>query len=221
MINGVILAAGLASKETIEQLKQKDIPFFLLERSISSSKAPYAAVDLKKCGEISAKYLLERNHKKIGLMLYANRFPTMRISGESFLNILKQAGIDPEFILEIDAIGLDTAILKNEIEDKIDMIKKSNVSAIYCNTDLIPMFLIDILEAHNIKVPHDISIMSRDNHPYGQSSAKRLTTTENDIKKLGEIAVKNLVNKIEKGKFLSKKTIIDPAIVVGDTVRKI
>ncbi len=111
--------------------------------------------------------------------------------------------------------------MKSLIKEKIDMIKDSNVSAIFCTTDIIAISLINALSSGNIKVPGDISVIGYDNHPLIEAMPAKPTTIDNDLKKLGEIAVDNLVARIEKGRLLKKKTVIEPSIIEGETVRQI
>jgi len=226
VIDGVILqGSGFTSRKmdrkVIEQLCERDIPSFLIERYIANKDMPYAAIDGKKGGELAAEYLLDMGHKNIGIITYPLKYTVLndRISG--FMKVLKKAGIEPGLMWELEVSGHNISDNEASIGERAGSIKESKISAIFCTTDILAISLINVLRSNNIKVPGDISVIGFDNHPLSEAIPNKLTTINNDLKKLGEIAVDNLVSRIEKGRFIKTSTVIEPALIERDTVRKI
>ena len=226
VIDGVIVqGSGFLSEEmyndVIRELKSRKTPFFFVERFVGIESVPHASVDCVKGGEIAGEYLSGLGHQDIGIITFPLKYRIIADRIDGFVRRLKRAGITPKFKMELDAAGHNTKELKRSIAEKFGSIKKSGVSAIFCPTDILAISVINTLWQKDMRVPEDISVIGFDNHPISKTLPKRLTTIDNDLKKLGEIAVDNIIHKIEKGRFPEGETIIEPSLVEGETVRKL
>ena len=208
-------------REIIGQLNERKIPSFFIERYITDTDMPFAVIDGKKGGELAAEYLLDMGHKNIGIITYPLKYTVLNDRMSGFLKALKKAGIKPGLMWELEVSGHNISDNEASIGERAASIKKSNISAVFCTTDILAISLINVLRSNNIKVPGDISVIGFDNHPLSEAIPNKLTTINNDLKKLGEIAAGNLVSRIEKGRFIKNRTIIEPTLIERDTVRKI
>lgn len=226
VIDGVILqGSGFTSKEIdreiIEQLNERKIPSFFIEKYIADTGMPFAVIDGKKGGELAAGHLFDMGHKNIGIITYPLKYTILNDRVRGFVKALKKAGIEPELMWELEVSGHNISDNEVSIEKRAGDIKESKISAIFCTTDILAISLINVLRSNNIKVPGDISVIGFDNHPLLEAIPSKLTTINNDLKLLGEIAADNLVSRIEKGRFLKTSTVIEPELIKRDTVRKI
>ena len=141
-----------------------------------------------------------------------------RVNG--FKESLKSRKLEPKFVLEINN-ECELKPTLNSLELIKDILIDSKISAIFCITDLVAVALLELLRKNNIRVPEDISVIGFDNHMISETCYPGLTTINNDLKTLGEIAVDNLISKIEKQKFLKNRHIIEPYLVKRESVAKI
>ena len=101
------------------------------------------------------------------------------------------------------------------------MFLSGEVSVIFANTDLIAIHLMQLLLENNINIPGKISIMGYDNMFFSRFTTPKLSTINHDMFELGSIAADNLINKLKKNRFKKKKIIIDPKLLIRESVRNI
>ena len=221
IIDGVIVSGVYGSKEdrvfTSEMLRRK-IPCILVDRYIPGTDIPYVASNDRLGGEIAAKFLLENNHKRIGIISYDTKVHIFKERVEGFISILNKDELKEEFILEVP-------IKFGKIEEYIykykDELLKSRATAIFTVADTIAIFLIRFFLENGFKVPDEISVMGYDDIFYSKFIFPRLSTIHHDMFELGKVVGENLIYKLENGKFKKKKQVIDPTLVIRDSVRKV
>jgi LacI family transcriptional regulator len=221
IIDGVIFSGvygGEEEKLFISEVQKRNIPIILVDRIIPNLNIPFVMSNDYLGGKLAAKFILENNHKKIGIITYSRKVFIFNERVQGFIDVLKQSGINEIFILDIP---LEYKKIEEGLIEKKDFILKSEVTAIFCVADSIAIFLSRILMQNNIKVPDEISIMGYDNLFYSDYLIPRLTTINHDMYKIGQVASENLINRLEKGRFKSKKIIIDPVVISRDSVEKI
>lgn len=221
IIDGVIVSGVYGSKEDrifISEMLRRKIPCILVDRYIPGANIPYVASNDRLGGEIAAKFLLENNHKRIGIISYDTKVHIFKERVEGFISILNKNRLKEEFILEVP-------IKFGKIEEYIykyeDELLKSRATAIFTVADTIAIFLIRFLLENGFKVPDEISVIGYDDIFYSEFIFPRLSTIHHDMFELGKVVGENLIYKLENGKFKKKKQVIDPTLVIRDSVRKV
>ena len=225
IIDGVILQDSgfykdIMEKEVISELNKMNIPLFIIEKKIENNNVPYANIDNYKGGQIAAKYLLKLNHSNIGILTLSRKYHVFNERINGFINILKANNLNPGFIFELEN-RTDFDYINEQLKNIHTLIIEKKVSAIFCTMDLLAAYLMKLLKMENIKIPEDISIISFDNDPLSNILSPSLTTINNDLKKLGETAVDNIISKIENNRILKSVTIIDPYIIERESTAKL
>lgn len=221
IIDGVIVSGVYGSDEDklfISEIQKRGIPYLLVDRYIPEIDIPYVASNDYYGGEIAANYILENNHKNIGIITYDTKVHIFKERISGFTSVLKKEGIKEKYIIEIPRqIGkIEESIIKNK-----DIFLNNKVTVIFAIADMIAIHLIHFLSENNFKIPEEISIMGYDNMFFSKFTTPELTTIDHDMFELGAVAARNLINKLEKNKYKEKKIIIDPKLLVRDSVKKI
>ena len=189
-----------------------------MDRYIIDTEIPYVASNDYYGGQLAAEYILENNHKNIGIVTYDTKIYIFNERIRGFVDFLKKKGIREKYIIEtprqIGKIG--ETIIKNR-----EMFLSGEVSVIFANTDLIAIHLMQLLLENNINIPGKISIMGYDNMFFSRFTTPKLSTINHDMFELGSIAADNLINKLKKNRFKKKKIIIDPKLLIRESVRNI
>ncbi len=225
IIDGVILQdSGFYSKsmeqEVVEELDKTKIPLFMLEKKDIDINVPYANINNFKGGKIAANHLLKLGHYNIGILTLSRKFHVFEERINGFKDILSSNDLNPSFIFSLEDITSDFSKASEELKDIYSLIDNSKVSAIFCTTDLLAPYLIKSLKKKNIEIPGDISIIGFDNDYTSELLEPSLTTVNNDLGKLGEIAVGNIISKIENNKFLMNATVIEPHLIERESTTK-
>jgi DNA-binding LacI/PurR family transcriptional regulator len=220
-IDGVMFSCIYGNKEEemfLLNLQKKDIPIILVDRIIPEVNLPYVMNNDFLGGQIAAKFLMDNNHKKIGILSYSMQVYIFRQRVEGLLKVLNENQIKESFLIEVP---LEYKNIEDTINKNIDLMLESGVTAIFCVSDSIAIFLSRLLVEKKIMIPEEISVAGFDNIVFSNFSIPRLTTIDHDMFSLGEKAAENLIFKLETGRFKNKNEVIDPVLIKRDSVRKI
>ena len=221
IIDGVIFSGvygGEEEKFFIAEIQKRNIPVIFVDRIIPDINIPFVMSNDYLGGQIAAKYILENNHKKIGIVTYPRKVFIFNERVRGFNDILNKSKLSEDFILEVP---LEYKNIEDSLIKKKDFIINSKVSVIFCVTDSIAIFLSRILKENNIRIPEDISIMGYDNLSFSVFLVPKLTTINHDMYEIGKVAADNLIAGLETGRFKKRKIIIDPVLIPRDSVKKI
>ncbi|KLO23038.1 LacI family transcriptional regulator [Marinitoga sp. 1197] len=209
-VDGLLLMNPDISKEDVEFILEKNIPYIFLHylsENYINKDINFVRTDQQKGGYIATKYLIEKGYKDILTLsgLSINHEFIERTNG--YKKALKDFDIKNEYILDID-VTFESA--KKTIKKNKPLLKK--VDAIFAQTDLMALGVIEALNELHINVPKDLAVIGFDNIQIGTYFKPRLTTIEQPIDKLAKIGIKKLIELMEKSfkvrKFIEPKLII-------------
>ncbi|MCF6328790.1 MAG: substrate-binding domain-containing protein, partial [Henriciella sp.] len=143
-------------------------------------------------GRIATEHLLKLGRKRI-LFLGDIELPevALRYDGLKKAHDLAGAAYDPELILKLN-FGGDTAF--NKIAEYCQTGLKFD--AIFAASDVLAMSAIHALNAQNLRVPEDVSVVGYDDIGQAALVTPSLTTVDQNIAKGGEMMVDLLLRKI-------------------------
>ena len=218
IIDGVIISGvygDIKDNKFVNEMDKRKIPLIFVDRYTPSINKPYVSTDNFMGSKLATEYLLKMNHRNIGLIIYSTKMYIMTEIKRGFLSTLRGKNIKHKFILEtpIKFCNINNFIIKNK---KLFLTKE--VSAIIAASDMVAIYLLKIFNNNKIKTPEDISIVGFDNLLFSDYTYPRLTTVEQNMRKMGELAASNLVNKIEKDSFIKKKILLKPRLIIRDSV---
>ncbi len=220
-IDGVMFSGIFGNKEEeifILNMQKKEIPIIQVDRIIPGINLPYVMNNDYLGGQLAAKFLIENNHKKIGIITYSMKVYIFKQRVDGFLDVLNKYKIKESFIIEVP---LEYKKIEEAIDNNKDTLLNSGISSIFCVADSIAIYLSRMLIENNIKIPEEISVMGFDNIIFSNYLMPKLTTIDHDMFSLGEAAAENLIYKLETGRFKNKSEIIDPVLIKRDSVKKL
>lgn len=225
IIDGVIVVGsahgGIEDEIVCRELAARKIPMIFVLGVMEHINAAYVTTDDRKGGKKVANYLIENNHKNFGIVTWGSDIRGHVSREMGFLEGLKENKIDVRFILRLPNINSTHSSINNFFKDNFDTIIKSKVSAIFCTADIIALYFMEFLNLNNYKIPEDISIVGFSDIELSELVFPKLTTVNHDCNKIGVLTVDNLIKKIEKGRYIKKKTILEPELIIRDSVSRI
>jgi len=221
--DGIII--GMIDKDMINYFNESNTNYVTVaDYGELTSDFVKVQVDTYAAGNLAAEYLIENNHKKIGLFLNSG-LPFVKdfeICKNGFSDRLKMSNLNIEFEfktpIDIDAIRNS---LENNKDQIIENIKKKKITAIFATTDMVAVYLLKLLNNCGLNVPEDISLISFDNIRYSEIVKPALTTINKPVDDIGHICVEKLISMIEKKEAPDKKVVLEPELVIRESVRKI
>jgi DNA-binding LacI/PurR family transcriptional regulator len=210
-VDGIVLLYSRINDRTMNYLEEMGFPFTVVGRpSMNEERITFVDNDNIFITKQVTNYLIELGHKNIAFMGGNLDFVVTLDRLNGYKQALREAGcpvrkeyfIHEKFVLEkgMDAISslmtLDTP-----------------PTALVTQDDLIAYEMISHLEALNISVPDDISIVSFNNLSLSEHSKPPLTSIDIGTFQLGNIATQCLIEKIEHPDTLPKRITIPTKII--------
>lgn len=168
----------------------------------------------------ATQHLVNQGHKRIGLIGgFSNnqyKFPVPRDRRAGFIEALEESGI--EFDPTLEVIG-DFQISTSERVMGELLARRNRPTAIFCESDEMAIGAIHAIKKHGLKVPDDISIVGFDNHEMAEYF--ELTTIEQPVQMLGEMAAWSIMEKLKKPNSEMADLTLPTSLIVRNSTRKI
>lgn len=223
-VDGIISidpSASIIKKGIYEDLS-KEIPIVIINGYNKNIKCNFV-INNQEMGVIEAlEYLIKLGHKKIAFLRGRNSY-SYDLKEEQFYKTLKNNNIEVnnEYIIIVDiGNGIETVDLS--MEATLDIMSKDNrPTAILACNDWMALGALHACQKLSIKVPQEVSIIGYDNIIISQMSEPKLTTIDQNMYKLGDLAAKILYENIEKQKHTYQKIILDTKLVIRDSCAEV
>jgi LacI family transcriptional regulator len=213
-ISGMIVAAtgdGLFLSNT---LREAHIPIVIVDRPLPNLETDLVHSDHYLGGKLAASHLIERNHRQIGFIGGPlDRSPTWeRLHG--FRSVLDDAGIE----LALDAIEESDFSIEGGNKAAQQLMATQSFSAICAANDLMAIGAMRFAVEKGIRVPEQLSLIGFDGIKLSQYTHPSLTTIDQAIKSLGEIAAATLIRAITREPHAAHEHhILKPSLVIRES----
>lgn len=219
-VDGIIYALSVAEEnyESIETLKKRGIPFVVFDKYVKDEKVPYIYTENEEPTCNMVKYIIDKGHKKIAFI----SGPLEYITAKDRLNGYKRALKEKDINLDPSLIKYEAYTMEGgEVATEALLKEKKEFTAIACANDLIAIGALKTLRKHNIKVPEEVSITGFDNIDITDVTYPRITTVHQPKYEIGQMAVKTLIDLIDKEKINNRGMVLKSSIIERDSVRNL
>lgn len=168
-------------------LKERELPFAILDIPLRDTDAPFVASDNREGGRIVGRYLQDRGHKEVLVVIDG---------GNSSIND-RVAGIGEVLEKEPRVIQYYTDI-ENDFEQKLEVAlnKPTPPTAIFGIHDIIARRVLSFLQLLRIRVPDDISLIGYDDLDFCRYLHVPLTTVHQSLDLMAKEVVEILLEMI-------------------------
>lgn len=180
----------LHDKPVIEFLRKNKIPLVLVPEPEPHIFKDYHTVSAKDSSMAVMEHLLKKNHRRILFAGAENSDTRLFFIRRYYIYSESLNGISADIFSPLLVPREITASMRKQILNRI-----KEVTAIFCANDDVAISLFRIFLEEGIKVPKDISLVGYDNVAFAESMD--LTSVEQNFDKIGDVAVKILVDEIE------------------------
>ncbi len=143
-------------------------------------------------GQAVAKYLLEKGKKKFAIVTADDERASRR--NKAFVDVVKAQNLE---VVTFHNVG-DLRTLKSGREALNSvLLKRPDVDAIFCSSDLLALGVLTEARAQNISVPQQISIMGFGDVPFVEDMIPALTTVKINGAEIGRLAAQCLVDRAQ------------------------
>ena len=216
---GIIFLGGNPDKYC-EDFAKINIPCVLISNEaeyIKNSNLSSVSTDNLKASEYSARYLIEKGHRKIGIIggnLETSNITRKRLEG--FMRIVKEAGIN--FDVSKSYVPAKYSFSGGAEAVKILLERNPDITAIWTMSDAMAIGAMRKLKDMGYSIPEQISIIGFDGLPFANYYVPRLTTIKQQDVELAQIGLDLLLKSIEL-KTCASHILVPFKFIEGESVR--
>ena len=174
-------------------------------------------LDHEKAAVLALGHLKEQRHERIAFM---RGNPISSDSMDRWEAICRVAGamginIDPQLIVQIDADD-PTPRLGYPFTKQL-LARQKPFTALFAYNDISAIGAIRAIQEQGLRVPQDISVLGFDDIPGAAFHSPSLTTVRQPLNRMGEVAAKSLLERIEGKKDYACEIAIEPELVIRES----
>ncbi|MFT6879638.1 MAG: LacI family transcriptional regulator [Psychromonas sp.] len=218
-VDGFIIVVSEDSEVQIKQLREKHIPFVLLDRHFPELNTDFVATDNFRASYDGCEHLIEMGYKQIGLIAYKLDMHHMqeRIRGYQFALKGNHIEAKEEWLAEVLFENIE-----EEVKIAIDRFLKmeNRPDALVFATYGLAINGLRYINELKLKVPDDFAIVS-----FGQAEMFELyycpiTYMLQPLEELGAKAVEVLINKINDREMPLTQILMNAKLIKQESSRK-
>jgi LacI family transcriptional regulator len=213
LVDGLIIAGVEHSENCIKMLKEREIPFVLIDRNFPKVRANFIGIDNYKVAYQATEYLIKCNFKKIAFINYQTSFFHLHERDRGYLQALKDHGykVDKDLHRKIRKTHFNSDV-KTAVKDLA--VGNLSCDVIFFATDTLSITGLKNLIELNVKVPEDISILSFDASTAFDLFKSPITHFKQPLEDMGIRAVELLFEVMEENKR-AKQINLESTFVAG------
>ena len=214
-VDGIVFAPSMTTADPIAWLRDKGVPFVLVNRHMDDAKCDYVVSDNLTAGRLATKHLLCDGHRRVAHIMGPGHRSCARERLGGYRVELEEHSIeyDPQLVLERDWRGDGFAEGMDRLMGTIDP-----PTAVFAYNDLLALKSISYLKERGLDVPQDVAVVGHDDLYFASFCDPALTTVAQDAFELGRRAVEILFMR-EKGELGESPVhvVLEPRLVVRES----
>ena len=174
-------------------------------------------LDHRRGAWLALRHLVELGHTKIAFMKGADVSPDSDDRWSSICEVAAELGVRMPASLVVQLESDDaTPQLGYPFAKKL-LARKRPFTALFAYNDISAIGSIRAFQEAGLQVPKDVSVVGFDDIRIAVHNNPRLTTVRQPLEKMGEIAARTLLKRIEDREDWVPKILIEPELVVRDS----
>ena len=219
-VDGILITPISPDSQSISLLREKEIPFFMINCRSDESDVNWIESDNFKGGYMAARYLLDLGHRSF-MCIWQTTVHGSRIRLNGFGKALEEVGLR----LSDQIILKDVRSMIEGYEIVSSFIKMNGTaacpSAVFAVNDAVAIGAMESFFAHGLRIPDDISIIGYDDINFSSLVKVPLTTVHQSKYRMGETAALQLVELIEKKEAgITRHMLVKPRLVIRESCRE-
>lgn len=178
-------------------------------------------LDHRKGASLALSHLIELGHTEIAFMKGAEVSPDSEDRWNGIREVAEELGVRMRAELVVQLEGDDATPQLGYPFAKTLLARKRPFTALFAYNDISAIGSIRAFEAAGLRVPEDISVVGFDDIRIAVHNNPSLTTVRQPLQKMGEIAARTLLNRIEEHEDWVPEISIEPELVVRNSTGRV
>lgn len=195
--SGIILLGTELVEDDLHILDGINVPVVVLDNTFEFVDYDCVTMNNHSIAFKAVKYLYEKGYKEIGYLGSTVSVNNFKGRYEGYIMALRSLGIkrNADHVLRVDST------MEGSYKDFKVLLDQGHElpRALFAVNDTIAVGATKAMKEFGIKIPEDVAIMGVDNIPFGLMVDPSLTTLAIYNEKMGRIASRRLIEKIETG----------------------
>lgn len=212
----VVLATEMAEGD-LNSFRKSACPLLIMDCWTESMKFNSVLINNEDSARMATEYLADKGHRKIGYIRSSFRIKNFRARFAGYQAALRSRRLD------YDEKNVFTVIpnLNGAYHDMLRYLESRSQlpTAFFADNDLMALGAMKAFQEKGYRIPEDISIVGFDDLPFSEISNPALTTVCVPNMEMGQLAVRRIVDMIEKKDNIVVKTQVCTKFIIRDTVK--
>ena len=190
-LDGVVSANASLDDELVPSLLKEHIPFITIGR-YPDDRVAYVDVDNVGGARMATQYLVRLGHSRIATIAGPRNMAPAQDRLDGFRSVLSahRTPLPEEFVEEADFTEAGG-------RDAMSRLLRHRPTAVFVASDSMAFGAVRAIKDAGLRIPEDISVVGFDDIPSAESLEPALTTVRQPIEALGELAVEQLIDRLE------------------------
>ena len=215
----LLLDRGVEGFITVDTIMDRPLPLptVALPGHRSLKDITNIVLDHRRGARLALRHLVELGHTKIAFMKGANVSPDSDDRWSSICEVAAELGVRMPASLVVQIESDDaTPQLGYPFAKKL-LARKRPFTALFAYNDISAIGSIRAFQEAGLQVPKDVSVVGFDDIRIAVHNNPSLTTVRQPLEKMGEIAARTLLKRLEDHGSWVPKIAIEPELVVRDS----
>jgi DNA-binding LacI/PurR family transcriptional regulator len=218
-VEGLVLCCyvSIMENETFIQNVARRVPIIVMDQPSFGLPVSSAYADGYKGFGKLLTYLIEKGHKRIGMIRSLHRYPCSESRFLGYRDTMENHGID----LDKDLIEESEFTAAGGYEAAKRMLSRSKPTAIIGVNDLLAIGALKYISEKGYDVPGEIAIAGHDNIALSSLVSPQLTTVNIPVDQIAEEAITQLIRKIQNPRSRNTDIVIDTQLVIRQSTEQV
>ncbi len=191
----ISLSAETQKKNDFNHLKEimeQGIPLVLFDRVTNEIDCDKVLIDDKEAALLAVNKFIKNGRKRIALVTTEDYFSVSKAREAGYREALSTSNlrVDESLILKLPFMDVDENALK-------EFFNNHEIDAVLCVNEIFAIHCMSLVKKKRMRIPEDISFIGFTDGILSKYANPRLTSIAQHGEKMGEVAAKMLIEKVE------------------------
>jgi LacI family transcriptional regulator len=214
-VGGVILCpVSGSSKETIDRIRQWDIPMVLTVKDVPDVNCDYVGINYIAGAQMAVEHLIQKGHRRIAFLGGPSESAAWKERKQGYCSALQQAGLEVDESLVID----NSATREGGLDAMRQVLRHPNrPTAAFCFNDIVALGAMLGLKEVGLIPGQDMAIVGFDNISEAVTFSPPLTTVSSFARQIGLHAADLLHQRMIDFDREPQRIILEPELVIRES----
>jgi LacI family transcriptional regulator len=193
-VDGYILTPPAGVEVEIRELIDDNLPVVMFDRYLPDVKADYVIVDNLFSSYTATKHLIKQGYKNVIFITFNSLLTQMHDRLAGYKKAMDEHNLSCN-ILELD-YNHDMDIIVEQLNVLLE--KQNDIDSIFFGTTRICICGLQVLSNMGKKVPHDVAVISFDDHVVYKLHSPSITSIAQPIEEIANNIISVLLHKLDK-----------------------